>query len=64
MLTKKQRILDNNKWFDSEKAGKDLCGTYEFCKLCDKSVENPCHKAFKKYDFNPTDKKRAFKRVK
>ena len=47
MLTKKQQEMDIKKWNDSQKAGYDTCGTYDFCSKCDKSLENPCDKALK-----------------
>ncbi|MDE7191145.1 MAG: hypothetical protein K2O35_01545 [Clostridia bacterium] len=47
MLTKKQQEMDIKKWNDSQKAGYDTCGTYDFCSKCNKSLENPCDKAVK-----------------
>lgn len=47
MITKKQQELDIKKWNDSQNAGYDTCGTYDYCKNCDKSLENPCDKAQK-----------------
>lgn len=44
----KQKELDLKKWYDSEKAGLDTCGTYDYCKDCDKNVENPCATAYAK----------------
>ncbi len=43
-----QRDIDLEKWLDSEAAGRDTCGEYEFCAFCDKSVKNPCGTAYKK----------------
>ena len=45
-LTKKQAELDVDKWLKSEQAGHDLCGDFEFCAMCDKTLENPCAKAY------------------
>lgn len=45
MLTKKQQEMDIKKWNDSQNAGYDTCGTYDYCTFCDKSLENPCDKA-------------------
>lgn len=56
-LTKKQMELDKIKWEISESMGVDACGSFEFCPLCDKSLDNPCDKAFKK--FNKKDKPQA-----
>ena len=41
-----QNKLDIKKWYDSQKANKDLCGAYDFCEKCDKSKENPCALAY------------------
>ena len=48
-LTKKQMELDKIKWEISESLGVDMCGSFEFCPLCNKDVENPCDKAYKKF---------------
>lgn len=64
MLTKKQQELDEKKWNDSQKAGYDTCGTYDYCSKCDKSLENPCDKAVKASKANaekPAKKSRAKK---
>ena len=47
MLSKKQQEMDVKKWNDSQMAGYDTCGTYDYCAKCDKSFENPCEKALK-----------------
>lgn len=47
-LTNRQSELDVEKWLKSEKAGRDLCGDFEFCALCDKDAENPCATAYEK----------------
>lgn len=49
MLSLKQQKFDKQKWLDSEKAGCDTCGTYKFCCICNKSLENPCAVAKAKY---------------
>lgn len=41
-----QNELDIKKWLDSEKENMDLCGTYDFCKGCNKEIEFPCAKAY------------------
>ncbi len=46
----RQRQLDKEKWLDSEKHGKDMCGEYPYCSACDKSVEYPCARAFNKHN--------------
>lgn len=63
MLTKKQQELDEKKWLDSEKAGYDTCGTYDYCSNCDKTAENPCEKAVKAVKITKaTEKKPAAKK--
>jgi hypothetical protein len=47
-LKQRQQKLDLQKWVDSKRNGKDMCGEYDFCQLCDKSVEYPCAKAYNK----------------
>ena len=46
MKAAKQSELDVKKWLDSERAGIDTCGSYEYCTKCDKSLENPCASAY------------------
>lgn len=41
-----QNKLDIQKWYDSQKANKDMCGSYDFCVKCDKSKEYPCALAY------------------
>ncbi len=62
-ITKKQMELDKMKWEESERAGKDACGTFEFCVKCDKSLENPCDKAYTAYNKKPVVKKTAVKKT-
>ena len=45
---KLQERLDIIKWLDSEKAGADQCGTYVYCKFCNKDLPTPCAKAYNK----------------
>lgn len=47
-MDKKQKEIDIKKWLESEEINKDLCGSYPFCKYCDKSLEDPCSHAYKK----------------
>lgn len=71
-LTKKQKELDEMKWFKSEEVGHDACGTFDFCAACDKSLENPCDHAYHKtYGLSkakkaaqPAEKKPATRRTK
>lgn len=66
MITKKQQEMDIKKWNDSQRAGYDTCGTYDYCSKCDKSLENPCDKALKasKSEKAATKKTATKKRVK
>ena len=41
-----QLELDVKKWIESERAGKDLCGSYAFCEYCDKELKYPCAEAY------------------
>lgn len=49
-LTKKQEEIDKMKWAKSEEQGADACGTFDFCEKCDKTVENPCDKAYTSFN--------------
>lgn len=40
-----QKTFDIQKWTESEQAGYDKCGEYEFCHKCDKTIVNPCAEA-------------------
>ena len=65
-LTKRQMELDKIKWEISESMGVDACGSFEFCSCCNKDLENPCDKAYKKFhakDKKPTEKKTATKKA-
>ena len=48
-VSKKQNELDVKKWTLSEKAQKDLCGTFDFCDCCKKEEENHCEKAYNRH---------------
>lgn len=60
-MDEKQRELELQKWFDSEKAGKDTCGSYDYCKNCDKSLVDPCANAYAKSAPKTVCKKSATK---
>ncbi len=47
-ITKLQQKLDEAKWLKSEMDGVDACGSFGYCAFCDKALENPCDKAYKK----------------
>ena len=44
-----QDQFDKIKWFDSMKAGKDMCGSYEFCGRCKGEWRDPCARAAHRY---------------
>ena len=37
-----QSKLDLQKWLDSERNHRDMCGMYDYCKYCDKNDATPC----------------------
>lgn len=43
-----QAKLDQQKWNDSVNNRCDMCGKYDYCAHCDKSVEYPCATAYEK----------------
>lgn len=43
-----QKKLDIEKWLLSENKGVDLCGSFDYCKLCDKTEQNPCASAIQR----------------
>ena len=43
-----QHIIDTDKYVAGEILGYDVCGKYAaFCKVCDKTVANPCVTAYR-----------------
>ncbi len=58
-ITKKQKELDEIKWLKSIELGADACGTFDYCAKCNKSLENPCEKAYKKLHAKPKAAKPA-----
>ncbi len=56
-ITKKQQELDTIKWLKSEEIGADACGSFDYCAKCNKSLENPCDKAYKAFNKKPAVKK-------
>lgn len=48
-LERLQKELDILKYEESKEAGKDLCGTYHYCKHCNKKNKYPCAAAVRKY---------------
>ena len=43
-----QAKLDKQKWDDSVINHRDMCGAYDYCAFCDKSIAMPCATAFEK----------------
>ena len=43
-----QAKLDEQKWNESVRNHRDMCGEYDYCAFCDKSVCAPCATAFEK----------------
>ena len=41
-----QAKLDEQKWNDSVNNHRDMCGGYDYCAFCDKSVALPCASAY------------------
>ena len=62
-VSKKQSELDLKKWYESENAGYDLCGEFDFCSKCDKAIENPCAAAYEVYHSPKPNKKAACKKT-
>ena len=56
-LIQLQNKLSVEKWCASENAGRDLCGEYCFCSLCNKSENTPCAKAYNRAKAKKTTKK-------
>ena len=52
-LNEKQKLLDEQKWIKSEQEGRDVCGEFDYCKFCDKSIANPCATALEKTEKKP-----------
>lgn len=48
-----QGMIDLKKWYDSEVNGHDMCGSYDFCRFCDKSISLPCATAYEKANGQP-----------
>lgn len=44
-----QNTIDIDKWLESEKVMHDKCGSYPYCKFCDKNIPYPCAEAVNKY---------------
>lgn len=58
-ISKKQKELDVAKWLKSEEMGRDMCGEFDFCSVCNKKVQNPCAKAFDLYTKNAKESEKV-----
>ena len=45
-LTERQKELDLIKWEKSQLLKMDACGSFDYCRFCNKSNENPCDTAY------------------
>lgn len=54
-----QGMIDLKKWYDSEVSGRDTCGSYDFCRYCDKSIQLPCATAYEKANAQQPQQKQA-----
>lgn len=52
-----QAVFDKVKWLESDQAGKDFCGSYEFCSFCKKEEQYPCAKAMERCALHKTEKR-------
>lgn len=41
-----QEKFDVDKWLESEREQRDMCGSYAYCAYCDKSEDYPCANAY------------------
>ncbi len=60
-LKELQEKLDAEKWLASEKAGKDVCGEFDYCAKCDKEAQYPCAAAYTAFAAEKTEAKSAEK---
>lgn len=65
MVSERQKQFDKLKLELSQFLGEDACGTFQFCRYCDKRVENPCEVAEKRHNDlkNEKPKKQSKKTV-
>lgn len=61
-ITKRQKELDEIKWHKSVELGSDACGSFDYCVKCNKELENPCDKAYKKFHAKPKAEKEPAKK--
>lgn len=59
-----QSKLDIEKWLESEKKGKDMCGEYDYCAYCENEREFPCASAYLRLDGIKSRKLESQKSVK
>lgn len=46
-LCELQKILDEDKWEESIRQNRDVCGEFPYCKHCDRQAEFPCAQAYR-----------------
>ena len=56
-----QKTLDADKWYESEKKGRDVCGEFPFCVRCERETAYPCASAYRR--FYAKDEKKPAKRA-
>ena len=44
-----QKMLDEDKWYESERAHRDVCGEFPYCVRCDRKQSFPCALAYTKF---------------
>ena len=48
-LEKLQASLDDDKWYESQKKQRDVCGEFPYCVKCDKDKRFPCANAYTQF---------------
>ncbi len=44
-----QAVLEREKWMESERAMRDVCGEFPYCRCCDKGDAYPCAAAYRRH---------------
>lgn len=52
-----QDRMDVDKWLESERQGRDMCGTYAYCSFCDKTEAYPCANAYMRMTAHDEDER-------
>lgn len=56
-----QAILDREKWMESEREMRDVCGEFPYCAQCDKTDAYPCAAAYRRHYANRFSPRRKAK---